>query len=403
MAQSILDAITRSLSPDLATHAASQLGESPTAVTAGLGAAVPALLAGVLDKGRNPTALRAIFDLIRDPANDGSALSDPGLLSSQLVGGTSLSTLVSRFLEAIFGARSGAVTGTIAESAGLQRSSASSLLSLAAPIVLGVIGDRVKRDGLGAAGLLGLLGKDRDRIIASAPSGLAAALGLPNLRDIPAAPATRTEPQAPARRSWLLPAALGLVALLALWRIFGSQPAPEVPVTVVAEEERVVEPPPVAAAAPTDRLFRRTLPGGYSLEVADGGVERRLIGFIENPDQVPDETSWFDFDRLLFETGSATLKPASRAQLRDVAEILKAYPGVAVKIGGYTDSTGDPAANLGLSEARAISVMNELVGLGIAPERIEAEGYGDAHPVASNDTEAGRAQNRRIALRVTAR
>lgn len=403
MAQSILDAITRSLSPDLATQAASQLGESPTALSAGLGAAVPALLVGLLDKSRNPTAQRAIFDLIRDPANDGSALANPGSLLSTLGGGTSLSTLVSRFLEALFGGRSGAVAGSIGDSAGLQRSSAASLLSLAAPIVLGVLGDRVKREGLGAAGLFGLLGKDRDRILAAAPSGLATALGHSSLRDI-TTPAIRHESEeaAPQRRSWLLPAALGLFALLGLWRIFGNTPEPEMREAVVVEE-RVVEPPPVAAAAPTEQYFRRTLPGGYSLQAANSGVEQRLIGFLDDPNRAPDTSSWFDFDRLLFETDSATLKPESRVQLRDMAQILKAYPTVAVKIGGYTDSTGDAAANLALSQARAASVRNELVALGIAPERIDAEGYGASHPVASNDTEAGRAKNRRIALLVTAR
>ena len=58
------------------------------------------------------------------------------------------------------------------------------------------------------------------------------------------------------------------------------------------------------------------------------------------------DTTWFDFDRLLFDTGQATLQPASQDQLTDIADILKAYPQVKIRIGGYTDNTGDPAANL---------------------------------------------------------
>jgi K(+)-stimulated pyrophosphate-energized sodium pump len=134
---------------------------------------------------------------------------------------------------------------------------------------------------------------------------------------------------------------------------------------------------------------------------ADNGVERQLIGFLDDPNRAVDQTTWFDFDRLLFETGSATLKPESKEQLHDVAEILKAYPTCTVKIGGYTDNTGDPAANVDLSRARATSVLNELVGEGIPAERLSAEGYGQSNPIASNDTDTGRAQNRRIALRVT--
>ena len=95
------------------------------------------------------------------------------------------------------------------------------------------------------------------------------------------------------------------------------------------------------------------------------------------------------------------LRPESREQLRNIAEILKAYPNVQVKVGGYTDSSGDPATNLRLSQDRANSVRQELVGLGIAGDRITAKGYGQEHPVADNTTEAGRAQNRRVALRVT--
>lgn len=98
---------------------------------------------------------------------------------------------------------------------------------------------------------------------------------------------------------------------------------------------------------------------------------------------------------------SATLKPESQEQLRNIAEILKAYPRVNVRIGGYTDNVGDSQANLRLSQDRADNVMKELAALGVASERMTAEGYGDQHPVGDNSTERGRAMNRRIALRVT--
>jgi K(+)-stimulated pyrophosphate-energized sodium pump len=159
----------------------------------------------------------------------------------------------------------------------------------------------------------------------------------------------------------------------------------------------------VSAPPPTEaKLFERTLSTGYTLRVPETGIERQLVIFIEGGQPVSD-TAWFDFDRLRFETGSATLEPASRAQILEISEILKAYPRTRAKIGGYTDNTGDPAQNRALSQARAESVVNALVGLGVAADRLEAEGYGDAHPVADNATEEGRARNRRIALRVTAK
>ncbi|AUD00685.1 sodium-translocating pyrophosphatase [Spirosoma pollinicola] len=131
-----------------------------------------------------------------------------------------------------------------------------------------------------------------------------------------------------------------------------------------------------------------------------GKIEEQLMEFI-NSDKAVDKTTWFDFDNLTFETGKATLKDESQVQLGNVAQILKAYPAVNIKVGGYTDNTGVAASNLKLSQDRANSVRVELEKLGIAKDRLEAEGYGQEHPVASNDTEEGRAQNRRISMRVT--
>jgi outer membrane protein OmpA-like peptidoglycan-associated protein len=74
---------------------------------------------------------------------------------------------------------------------------------------------------------------------------------------------------------------------------------------------------------------------------------------------------------------------------------------VRIRIGGYTDNTGDPGTNLRLSEERANNVMDELVKLGIDPARMSARGYGERNPVADNSTEDGRQKNRRISLRVT--
>ena len=106
---------------------------------------------------------------------------------------------------------------------------------------------------------------------------------------------------------------------------------------------------------------------------------------------------------MSFETDSATLRPQSREQLSNVAAILKAYPPLRIKIGGLTDNSGDAAANVRLSQARAEAVLNELRTMGVTASRLEAEGYGQAHPLADNATPEGRAANRRVALRLTER
>jgi outer membrane protein OmpA-like peptidoglycan-associated protein len=145
------------------------------------------------------------------------------------------------------------------------------------------------------------------------------------------------------------------------------------------------------------------LPNGVELNVPEFGVERKLIAFIEDKSKPVDTTTWFSFDRLDFETGSATLKPSSAEQLKNIAEIMKAFPKVALKIGGYTDNVGNADANLKLSQNRAENTKQELVKLGADAKRLEAQGYGEKHPVADNSTEEGRAKNRRIDLRVTSK
>ncbi|TDB67037.1 sodium-translocating pyrophosphatase [Arundinibacter roseus] len=144
------------------------------------------------------------------------------------------------------------------------------------------------------------------------------------------------------------------------------------------------------------------LENGLKMNIATSGnpVEVSLIDFI-NSDKAVDKDTWFDFDRLLFETGSASLMPESQEQLKNVSEILKAHEKVTIKLGGYTDNTGNASQNLQLSADRAKSVKAALTDLGVAESRLESEGYGDQYPVASNDTEEGRAKNRRISIRVT--
>jgi outer membrane protein OmpA-like peptidoglycan-associated protein len=143
------------------------------------------------------------------------------------------------------------------------------------------------------------------------------------------------------------------------------------------------------------------LPDGAAIHLPANGVEGRLLAFIRDPNRAPDSTSWFDFDRLTFDRGSATVQPQSQEQLQNIASILKAYPNVHMRIGGYSDNVGVADRNLRMSGDRADSVMNALVNLGIAPDRLDARGFGDARPVANNTTAEGRARNRRISMLVT--
>ena len=105
-------------------------------------------------------------------------------------------------------------------------------------------------------------------------------------------------------------------------------------------------------------------------------------------------------DGVTFDVGSSTLKPEFRATLDKVAESLIQYPNSLIDVYGHTDSTGSDAFNQTLSENRARTVMNYLITKGVPAARIRSQGFGETMPVASNDTEAGRAQNRRVEMYV---
>lgn len=104
---------------------------------------------------------------------------------------------------------------------------------------------------------------------------------------------------------------------------------------------------------------------------------------------------------VLFDTGSATLKPGAREKLARVAGILASHPDLHIEIEGHTDSVGTDDYNQGLSERRAESVRTYLLQQRIPPATVDAEGFGESRPVATNDTAAGRQQNRRVELVVT--
>jgi len=105
---------------------------------------------------------------------------------------------------------------------------------------------------------------------------------------------------------------------------------------------------------------------------------------------------------ILFDVGSAVLSTDAIATLNDLNRVLKKYPKNRIVVQGYTDSTGSDSYNLQLSKQRAQAVYNHLLSNGLKTLSITYVGYGEANPVASNDTEAGRAQNRRVVLSITA-
>jgi outer membrane protein OmpA-like peptidoglycan-associated protein len=139
------------------------------------------------------------------------------------------------------------------------------------------------------------------------------------------------------------------------------------------------------------------------LEVQQAQVRQQLMSQLNQVLQTHDSARGLivSMPDLLFSTASADLKAAARERLAKVAGILIAYPDIHVEVDGYTDSTGSVTFNEQLSQQRAASVQSYLVQQGVPSSSIDTHGFGQANPVASNDTATGRQQNRRVELVVS--
>lgn len=385
---SLVDSVMGLLGP-IAGPLANQMGESPDTVQRGLQGGAAAILSGLATRADEPGFLSQIFGLITNPANSNAAVS--ALTSNPSAAGSSpLSELASRFLPTIFGSRLNGVTDAIGQFSGMGASKAGALLSMAAPLVLGGLGRFVRDNSVSASGFASSLKSEAPKLQSFLPAGLSSLFAV-----APVAVSVIPEKAAATTNRWLWPVVI-LAALLlsALW-FFNRAKAP------VSDAVQTASNAGSSAMSALGEFFKTKLPDGVELNIPQFGIENKLLTFIQDSSKPVDDTTWFNFDRLLFDTGKATLQSSSEEQLNNIGEILKAYPNVHVKIGGYTDNTGSPAANQALSEARAKSVMDSLANKGIDPSRLASEGYGDQYPVGDNATEEGRAKNRRIALRVT--
>jgi OmpA-OmpF porin, OOP family len=401
MATDILGMVTEALGTDVVHKISGSVGESQQNTQKALGAAVPAILAGMLGQASGGgSGLSSLIGLLTSGKIDMGLLTN---LGSMLHGGSAshLMDLGRTVLTGALGDKVGHVENTIATQSGVQVSSASSLMSIAGPLVLAAIGKTLGASpSVGA--LTSLLTSQKASIMGALPGGLGSLLAAAP----PAAAAAVAEPQSGGMGKmlgWLALAALVIGGILYMMNN-GAKPvetAATKAVEVAKDTGSAVTDAAKSAMTALGEFFKRKLPNGVELNIPKLGIENRLVDFIEDASKPADKTTWFDFDRLLFDTGKATLQPSSQEQLDNIANILKAYPKIKVKIGGYTDNVGDKKMNMDLSTERAKNVMAELVKLGVDPTRMTSEGYGEDHPVAENTTEEGRAKNRRISLRVT--
>ncbi|TDE16287.1 OmpA family protein [Dyadobacter psychrotolerans] len=390
------------------------VGENTSSVQGALGGIFPSVLAGIMDKASTTSGAGEVLRLVNGEQGDFAPEDLSEILTSPSIAQSLLST-GGKLLPMLFGNKTSDITDAIASQNGIKKSSASSLLSFAAPFLISVIGKQVKSSGMGISGLTTMLMSQREPVLSALPGRLSGVLGFSDLGDFKGTGTNTWEEDKQEKGGagkWLIWLLLALAVLAILW---GLKTCKKEETTLVQDTTSVLDSAKLAVTDLADstvskidagidalgNFFKRKLPNGVELDIPEFGIENKLVTFIEDGSKPVDKTTWFNFDRINFETGSTKLSAESLVQTKNIAEILKAFPNTTLKIGGYTDNTGDASMNLKLSLERANAVKEAIASEGIEAKRLEAEGYGKEHPVATNDTEEGRAQNRRIAIRVT--
>jgi outer membrane protein OmpA-like peptidoglycan-associated protein len=198
------------------------------------------------------------------------------------------------------------------------------------------------------------------------------------------------------RGNYYLPWVVGIVGLVLLLLLFKSCVSSKEEETVARDPSAVTAPAGVTQQPATDV----PLPGGQQVQVAPNTLAFELERYLASADAAP---RGFTFDRLNFDTASATIRAEDGATLDTVARILSAYPNARVAITGYADARGSDPANATLGQARAQAVVAALGQRGVARTRLEARSGGEGNPADTNATAPGQAENRRTELEVVAK
>ena len=441
MSFNLLDILKDQVSGTLAEQASGFLGEDKENVQSALGGIFPTLLGSVIEKGSSETGANGLMGIMK-----GLDMDMLGNIGNIFGGGSaSVNNLLGSgggIVDALFGNKLGGVADMISNVSGIGKGSSTSLLKMAAPFLLKIIGEKV--GGGGVSGLMNLLMGQTDNVASALPKGMGSVLGLSSfgnilggVKDTVTSAADTTGKiagsvagtTAEAGRKvggvaqeaatsglgflkWLLPLLLlAAIAYFVVGKGCASDAADNIgdaATTVLDKSQEVagdaadmageaVATVTAAARAAFDKVDATAKAALDNISFAANSAGQQMMDFIEGKDE---SDAIFRFNNLTFETGSAKMDAASVAEVDNIVAILKAYPDVNIEIQGHTDNTGNADTNMELSQARAEAVKARLLVGGIEGGRIVAKGYGQNNPVADNGTEEGRTENRRIEIQI---
>jgi OmpA-OmpF porin, OOP family len=386
MATSMFASLLNTIDSRSVSDVARAVGQPEQSVSRALESCVATVFGGLASKSGDTGFLKRILDMA--PGAPG-AISWSQMASSVTDPNSSLIGTGHRLLGALFGSGENAVTNAISRAHDLLPASTVSLLTMAAPVVTSFVNKQVHDGGMTMSGLASTLQRESATIQSALPSGLKeifwpSAVGAAAVSPV-VAQAVRRE----RHFNWLIPALIcsGIAILLAIALTRPHHPTiGQIPSTPFGEASRVAIPPAC------------TLPS--NVRVRQGGPASRMLVYLRNPAANPLSPTGLNWN-VAFNTGSATLLPGDRADLNDLAAVLKNCPNIHLTMVGFTDNIGNAQANFHLSRARAASVVAALGSRGIPADRMTAEGRGEQQPIASNSTPEGRAQNRRVGILIT--
>lgn len=395
-------------------QASSALGEDSSGISKALTAILPTGLAGILNKATSGD--QGANDILSMAKNAISSISG----SANLTSGENI-TKGGGILSSLFGNSQSGIIDTISGFAGIKHSSASSLMSMGLPAIMGLLGKHAEQNNLSASGLSGFLSSQKGHIMNALPSGLSSITGLLGLGSFGTTASSATsdiksatthvvheiEDKSSGRASWLLPLIIILAALALLWYFSKScnQTKPSTAADIDSQGMVHNTDTSIVLTSPVPISIKVKLPNGKELDAYKGGIEDQLVTFLSSDWKSLSDDSlkakWFNFDNLNFATGKAAVLPESEKQLDNIAEILKAFPDAKIKIGGYTDASGDATANKKLSQDRADAAKAGLTTRGVGAQVTGAEGYGSEFAKATADApDAERALDRHVSVSV---